>query len=68
MNLQNTIEHFITELGSNVVTASAYDTAWVAAVPDTDGTPRFPAAVEWLRRHQHEAENQFSHDCLDDRP
>ena len=53
MDLQNTVEHFIAELGSNIVTASAYDTAWVAAVPDTDGTPRFPAALEWLRRHQH---------------
>lgn len=53
MTLHKTIEHFITGLGRNVVTASAYDTAWVAAVPAGDGTPRFPTALEWLRRHQY---------------
>lgn len=53
MQLHDTIQHFITGLGSNIVTASAYDTAWVAAVPAGDGTPRFPIALDWLREHQY---------------
>ena len=49
----------LSHAGSNIITSTAYDTAWVAAVPAGGGAgtapgPRFPASLDWLRRHQHE--------------
>lgn len=44
------------QVGGTVLTVSAYDTAWVAALPTPGGaatTPRFPTALAWLRHHQH---------------
>src|SRR3954453_15033552 len=37
------------------ITSTAYDTAWVAAIPHPqDPTkPRFPSALNWLSTHQH---------------
>nr|UPQ49782.1 levopimaradiene synthase [Osmunda japonica] len=41
-------------LGSSANLASAYDTAWVARVPATDGSgrPQFPRALEWIVTNQ----------------
>ena len=46
---------FLTQLGGNMVTTTAYETAWVAALapPDGSATPRFPETLAWLRAHQH---------------
>ncbi len=42
-------------LGPRVIASTAYDTAWVANVPDPADPcrPRFPAALEWLIAQQH---------------
>jgi halimadienyl-diphosphate synthase len=52
------------EIGGN-----AYDTAWVASLPDPEqpNQPAFPEALEWLRLHQLSdgswgAEIEYSHD------
>src|SRR5512143_2784909 len=43
------------ELDQPVMSTTAYDTAWLARVPnETDAaSPDFPQALEWLRCHQH---------------
>lgn len=42
-------------LDEGEVSASAYDTAWVARVPASGhpDVPAFPQCLEWLRAHQH---------------
>jgi halimadienyl-diphosphate synthase len=52
MSVRDTIRQFLTQVGQNTVTSDAYDTAWLAAVPTADGAPRFPAALDWVRRRQ----------------
>jgi halimadienyl-diphosphate synthase len=44
----------VTELGKGLVLPVAYDTAWLARVPDFPDVhkPAFPAALIWLRKHQ----------------
>jgi halimadienyl-diphosphate synthase len=56
-------------LGEGTMSESAYDTAWVARVPNPNNPtePRFPAAFDWLLRNQHTdgswgAEILFAHD------
>ena len=36
------------------IASTAYDTAWVAAIPrpDNRGKPRFPGALDWIAAHQ----------------
>ena len=52
MSVRDSIRQFLTQLGQSIVTSDAYDTAWLAAVPAPDGTPRCPTALDWLRRRQ----------------
>ncbi len=58
-------------IGRGEMAGTAYDTAWVASIPDPDhpDRPAFPQALEWLRLHQHSdgswgAEVQYSHDSI----
>ena len=41
-------------LDQTAFSSTAYDTAWVAQVPDSDGSPNpaFPQALDWLRHNQ----------------
>jgi halimadienyl-diphosphate synthase len=61
----------LASLGEGTMSETAYDTAWVARVPDTKkpGEPLFPAAYDWLLKHQHAdgswgAALPFAHDRL----
>ncbi len=36
------------------ISPSAYDTGWVARIPNVDGTPMFPQCLQWLQYNQHE--------------
>ncbi len=42
-------------IGRGEMAGTAYDTAWVASIPDPEhpDRPAFPQALEWLRLHQH---------------
>src|SRR5437016_540956 len=64
-------EHLVDSLDEGQMSATAYDTAWVARVRAADHPeqPAFPLAVRWLLRHQHldgswGAEVAFPHDRL----
>ncbi|MBM2810145.1 MAG: SQHop cyclase protein [Chloroflexi bacterium] len=64
-------ERLLEGLGEGSMSETAYDTAWVARVPNPDvtGEPLFPAAYDWLLRNQHEdgswgAEIAFPHDRI----
>lgn len=50
-----TIAEFVHRLGRNHTTATAYDTAWLAALPAPAAPtlPRFPASLAWVRAAQH---------------
>src|SRR3712207_5961196 len=41
--------------GGCAIASTAYDTAWLAAVPDPSDRrdPRFPSALNWITTHQH---------------
>jgi halimadienyl-diphosphate synthase len=45
--------HLLTTLDDNPVSSNAYNTAFVARLRTAAGTPMFPQALDWLRRHQH---------------
>jgi halimadienyl-diphosphate synthase len=56
-------------IGKSEMAGTAYDTAWVASIPDPDhpDRPAFPQALEWLRLHQNSdgswgAEIEYGHD------
>lgn len=58
-------------LGEGAMSETAYDTAWVARVPNPNrpDEPLFPATYDWLLRNQHPdgswgAEIPFAHDRL----
>jgi len=62
---------FKNQIGKGEMAGTAYDTAWVASVPDPEhpDRPAFPQALEWLRLHQHSdgswgAEVDYSHDSI----
>jgi halimadienyl-diphosphate synthase len=62
---------FKNQIGKGEMAGTAYDTAWVASVPDPEHSdrPAFPQALEWLRLHQRSdggwgAEIQYSHDRI----
>jgi halimadienyl-diphosphate synthase len=66
-----TLPLFLEELGRNQTTATAYDTAWLACLPDPADPrrPRFPASLAWLSAHQYAdgcwgAEFPYWHDRL----
>ena len=41
-------------VGSGHITPAAYDTGWVARIPDPLGEPEFPEAMDWLVANQRE--------------
>jgi len=45
---------FTNQVGKGEIAGAAYDTAWVASIPDPEhpDRPAFPQAMEWLRLHQ----------------
>ncbi|HUS17642.1 MAG TPA: hypothetical protein VM536_21815 [Chloroflexia bacterium] len=51
------VGQLLARAGSNVVTATAYDTAWLAALASDAHAPSprplFPESLEWLTTHQH---------------
>ena len=60
---------FKDQIGKGEMAGTAYDTAWVASVPDPEhpDRPAFPQSLEWLRLHQHSdgswgAEIEYYHD------
>jgi halimadienyl-diphosphate synthase len=60
---------FKEQIGHGELAGAAYDTAWLASVPDPEHPerPAFPQALEWLRLHQHSdgswgAEAEYYHD------
>jgi len=60
---------FKERIGNGELAGAAYDTAWLASVPDPDhpDRPAFPQALEWLRLHQHSdgswgADAEYYHD------
>ena len=62
---------FTNRVGKGEIAGTAYDTAWVASIPDPErpDRPAFPQTLEWLRLHQHSegswgAEVQYSHDRI----
>ena len=46
---------FKDKIGKGEMAGTAYDTAWVASIPDPEhpDRPAFPQTLEWLRLHQH---------------
>jgi hypothetical protein len=48
------IEDLVGMLGTGLIAPVAYDTAWVARVPQADDLtlPAYPNALDWLRKHQ----------------
>ena len=60
---------FKDKIGKGEMAGTAYDTAWVASIPDPEhpDRPAFPQALEWLRLHQHSegswgSEVEYYHD------
>jgi halimadienyl-diphosphate synthase len=60
---------FKDQIGKGEMAGTAYDTAWVASIPDLEqpDRPAFPQALDWLRLHQHSdgswgAETEYYHD------
>ncbi len=60
---------FKDQIGQGEMAGTAYDTAWVASIPDPErpDRPAFPQALEWLRLHQHSdgswgADVEYYHD------
>jgi halimadienyl-diphosphate synthase len=61
----------LTEPMTGIVAPTAYDTAWVARVPDRNAAnfPAFPTALDWVLQHQHNdgswgAQTVYHHDRL----
>lgn len=54
-DLKSDAQQLLSELDQGVMLGTAYDTAWVACVPDSDGSAAcaFPETLEWLRRNQY---------------
>jgi halimadienyl-diphosphate synthase len=48
------LRNLLTTIGSGCIAPTAYDTAWVARVPDRDdpSRPAFPEALDWLLARQ----------------
>lgn len=64
-------ERLVDSLGEGRMSATAYDTAWVARLsdPQEPQQPLFPASVQWLLQNQHSdgswgADLYFAHDRL----
>ncbi|KAG0490906.1 hypothetical protein HPP92_007769 [Vanilla planifolia] len=49
------VKEMFLSMGDGEITSSAYDTAWVAMVPDLTGGcgPRFPSCLQWIVDNQH---------------
>ncbi len=45
-------EGLLERIGSGHITPAAYDTGWVARIPDPEGYPEFPESLEWLQASQ----------------
>lgn len=54
-DLKSDARQLLGELDRVTMSNTAYDTAWVARVPEGNGSsaPAFPEALEWLRRRQY---------------
>jgi halimadienyl-diphosphate synthase len=52
--LRTEVEILLSELGRGVTLGTAYDTAWGARLACVYPHMGFDAALDWLRRHQHE--------------
>ncbi|KAG0456773.1 hypothetical protein HPP92_024561 [Vanilla planifolia] len=48
------VKAMLPSLGDGEISSSAYDTAWVAMVPDLGGTgvPQFPSSLRWVANNQ----------------
>ena len=53
INYTEQAEELINNL-DNRLSPSAYDTAWMARVRNTDDAPRYPQLLDWLLNHQHD--------------
>ena len=58
MRILEETRQFLAHITTPAVMPTAYDTAWVAALPTPDSPahdpqPRFPASLAWLRAQQH---------------
>jgi halimadienyl-diphosphate synthase len=70
-DLVSEAQRILDSLGQARVSATAYDTAWLARVPraSDEGEPLFPESYDWLIRHQHDdgwwgGDLAFPHDRL----
>jgi halimadienyl-diphosphate synthase len=54
-DLENDARQLLNELNQTAMSNTVYDTAWVARVPEGNGSsaPAFPETLEWLRRNQY---------------
>lgn len=50
----NTIRVMLRTMGDGEISASAYDTAWVALVKNHNGSdsPQFPSTIDWISHNQ----------------
>lgn len=48
------VRAMLRRMGDGEISISAYDTAWVALVKNTDGSggPRFPSSLQWIVDNQ----------------
>ncbi|MQM17237.1 hypothetical protein Taro_050205 [Colocasia esculenta] len=48
------IKAMLESIGDGEISISAYDTAWVALVPDIHGShgPQFPSSLQWIKENQ----------------
>ncbi|KAL4198430.1 hypothetical protein AMTRI_Chr03g45860 [Amborella trichopoda] len=48
------VKERLSGVGNGEISVSAYDTAWVALVPDmsTSGWPQFPSSLRWIAKNQ----------------
>jgi halimadienyl-diphosphate synthase len=55
LDIKHDVRQLLNELDQRAMSQSAYDTAWVARVPENgDRTcPAFPETIDWLRRNQY---------------
>jgi halimadienyl-diphosphate synthase len=55
MSIYSEVRAFLSGVGANLIDSCAYDTAWVATLPEPGHplTPQFPDCLDWLRMHQH---------------
>lgn len=51
MDLHKSVRQLLKEIGSSLITRSAYDTAWIARLDELDDTLG-EQALDWLRSHQ----------------